>query len=79
MSSKILREIFKTLVHYETLPCDTGTNTFTMLDGQTTRFELTFMEYINYPYHLRVFCIGVSYGDSAEHHGEYKIAFSKAK
>ena len=26
VTSKILREIFKTLDHYETLTCDTGTN-----------------------------------------------------
>ena len=65
---------------------DDGVPPFLLLDGHGSRFDLTFLEYINDPATRWNVCIGVPYGtsywqvgDSTEQNGCFKMALTRHK
>jgi len=64
----------------------TGLSPFLLLDGHGSRFELSFLEYINDANHKWWVCLGLPYGtsiwqvgDSTEQNGCYKMALIDEK
>jgi hypothetical protein len=63
-----------------------GVSPFLLLDGHGSRFDLTFLEYINDPMTKWNVCFGVPYGtsywqvgDSTEQNGCFKMALTRHK
>ena len=88
INGKILKEIFETLDEKQVFVDlrAQGKKPFVLLDGHQSRFDITFLEYINNPEHLWTFAIGVPYGtalwqvgDSTEQNGCFKMHTSKKK
>ncbi len=63
-----------------------GPKPFLLLDKHGSRLELPFLQYVNYPTHQQIVCIGLPYGtsywqvgDFSEQNGSYRMALTKCK
>ena len=86
ITGKILRDMLATLDTLKVFPRDNNITPFLLLDGHQSRFDLSFLEYINAKDHEWCVCIGVPYGtgfwqvgDSSQQNGRFKIYCSKKK
>ena len=86
MTIEILTTIVETLDLLDVFDHLTGINPILLLDGHGSRFELPFLNYINYSDHIWFVLMGFPYGtimwkvgDSVEQDGAYTIALAKKK
>lgn len=86
MTSKLLKEVFQTLDHYDIFPRVDGILPFSLLDAHGSLIELPFLQYVNTIPNEWVVNIGTPYGtsywkvgDSKEQNGSFKIALTRAK
>ena len=83
---EILQDVLASLDHMEVFVRSNGSKPFLLLDGNRSRLEYTFLQYIYNPAHEWVVCIGVPYGtdvwqvgDSVEQKWKLQYGVSGAK
>jgi hypothetical protein len=86
ITAGLLVKMLQTMDNIGVFDRSDGVSPFLILDGHGSRFDLTFLEYINTPAHHWNVAVGVPYGtshwqvgDSTEQNGCYKMAVTKAK
>ena len=88
INGNILTEIFQRLDKYQIYDSDRkkGLVPFVLIDGHHSRFELSFLQYINDPKHRWNVCIGVPYGtafwqvaDTSYQNGKFKMTLNEEK
>jgi hypothetical protein len=88
-SGSITSELCVSFLEYmdklELLPRIDGLKLFLLLDGNGSRLELPFLQYVNDPNHQWIVCVGVPFGmsywqvgDSLEQNGSYKMALTRS-
>ena len=85
-TSIILWDSLATMDHYDLFDQSSNRKPFLLLDGNQSRFELPFLEYVTNTDNPWMVCIGIPYGtsmwqvaDLKQQNGSFKISIGKAK
>ena len=85
-AAELLLRMLAQIDALELFDCSDGINTLLIVDGHSSQFECSFLEYINSPLTPQSVCIGVPYGtsywqvrDSLEQNGSFKMELTVAK
>ena len=86
ITAELLVRMLAQMDSLELFDCSDGINPFLILDGHGSRFDCSFLEYINSPLTPWSVCIDVPYrtsywqvGDLSEQNGSFKMELTVAK